>query len=920
MKTLKTIFLLLLSASSVFAQINPDDLFISGYVLDLSGQAQPNLQVCVEVDSSNINFPLDSICAITNANGWYSLTVPNGSVTGPNINFIVSMYDPCPSAPSVLSEVVNNGQGSVDTAIVNFTTCAPMLGGCGAQISTTTDIDSTGAIIYTLHGSASGGLPPYTYNWQIDGTSYTGQTVSYIPSSNQTITVCLGIQDSDGCAHTICDTIAYSNNQGCSVDITSAQDTANPYIFYVSADPTGTAPFTYQWAGNSSTTQTATYITNGNVAFWDACVTVTDATGCVATACDTLGGCDGSITVTNDTMNTILTANGTGVAPLSYAWSTGEITQSIDVSVYLPGQIICVQIWDATGCATAEICHTIENPNGCEAQISTIMQIDSTGDTLYGLEGFASGGVAPYTYLWEIDGVSYMGQTVCCIPLPSQMTLACLTITDSDGCSATACDTFGIVTDPCNALFFWSESNILGSPLPAIQFTDQSQGDVSSWFWDFGDGTTSSVQNPLHTYSSTGSYLVYLTIVTANQGCQSSIIDTILIESNTGGCDAAFSSSGPTPIGYSFSASVQSPNISYTWTIDSVFAGNGYDAFAPGLTNGVHTICLTVVDSLNGCTDTQCQDIIVGSGNCEGYIYGAVNAGSANNPLDEGVAYLITFDAITNQLTAIDSMALDSGNAYFFGPLPCGDYLVKAAATSGSAYYSDHIPTYFGNSPFWAFAETISLTQPNAQMIANINLISAANPGGPGFIGGDVTQGANKTDPGDPLEGMEVLLFDMNGTAIAYTYTDQNGAFGFSDLAWGTYQVYVEMLSVQTIPAVVEIGPNNPSEENVNIFASESLITTGISEVDFEGAISDVYPNPVVNEANVAFNLEVATQVNISILDLTGRMVATESASLSTGNNTINMNVHNLKEGYYFLNVQDAEGNFSVTRKFMRID
>jgi PKD repeat protein len=44
-----------------------------------------------------------------------------------------------------------------------------------------------------------------------------------------------------------------------------------------------------------------------------------------------------------------------------------------------------------------------------------------------------------------------------------------------------------------------------------IQFTDQSSGAPTTWYWDFGDGQTSSEQNPSHTYSSPGVYNVSFT-------------------------------------------------------------------------------------------------------------------------------------------------------------------------------------------------------------------------------------------------------------------------------------------------------------------------------------------------------------------------------------------------------------------------
>jgi len=45
-----------------------------------------------------------------------------------------------------------------------------------------------------------------------------------------------------------------------------------------------------------------------------------------------------------------------------------------------------------------------------------------------------------------------------------------------------------------------------------VQFFDISQGNITSWSWDFGDGTNSNVQNPIHTFQSIGSYSVSLNV------------------------------------------------------------------------------------------------------------------------------------------------------------------------------------------------------------------------------------------------------------------------------------------------------------------------------------------------------------------------------------------------------------------------
>ncbi len=49
-----------------------------------------------------------------------------------------------------------------------------------------------------------------------------------------------------------------------------------------------------------------------------------------------------------------------------------------------------------------------------------------------------------------------------------------------------------------------------------VNFTDQSLNNPNSWFWDFGDGQTSTSQNPSHTYSGSGNYSVKLKVGNAN--------------------------------------------------------------------------------------------------------------------------------------------------------------------------------------------------------------------------------------------------------------------------------------------------------------------------------------------------------------------------------------------------------------------
>jgi hypothetical protein len=82
-----------------------------------------------------------------------------------------------------------------------------------------------------------------------------------------------------------------------------------------------------------------------------------------------------------------------------------------------------------------------------------------------------------------------------------------------------SCDTLGLDNHPQSRWRFETEDV---DPLE-IRFTDLSFFRPEEWFWDFGDGETSSTQHPIHMYASPGLYYACLTVsneYSADTSCQ----------------------------------------------------------------------------------------------------------------------------------------------------------------------------------------------------------------------------------------------------------------------------------------------------------------------------------------------------------------------------------------------------------------
>jgi len=159
------------------------------------------------------------------------------------------------------------------------------------------------------------------------------------------------------------------------------------------------------------------------------------------------------------------------------------------------------------------------------------------------------------------------------------------------------------VTCPQPAASFLAVPNGL-----SVSFTDQTGNSPSTFSWDFGDGNTSSLQSPSHTYLATGSYNVCLVASNAcgaDTICQVvSVCEPVVAQWNV------TTGTGPT---FSFNDLSSGGAVNWSWNFGD---GNGSTAQNPTHTfaqAGLYNVCLIVS---SGCdSDTLCADVnaIVGN-------------------------------------------------------------------------------------------------------------------------------------------------------------------------------------------------------------------------------------------------------------------------------------------------------------------
>ena len=430
-----------------------------------------------------------------------------------------------------------------DTLIVNplatttYTVTATAANGCKDTVSTSITIVTApvGALVETdnsctpndgkILNAASATLTVSgggTYLW--DNASTAAVRV-VTPFSTTTYTVT--ITDANGCTDTLSSTVTIISSPLVSIVETDNSCTANDgnVLSAAAATLTASGGGTYLWENSSTAavrivnpTATTTYS-----------VTITDVNGCVATVSNAVTVVSAPVASITETDNSCtvndnkvlsgaaatLTASGGG----TYTWDDAS-TAAIRMVNPTMTSTYTVTVTDANGCTatanrnitivTVPTASIVETDNSCTPNDGKVLSGATTTLT-------ASGGG---TYSW--DDASILAVR---IVYPATNTTYSVTVTDANGCTATASNSVTVVTGPTASI---SETDNSCTPndgkvLSAASATLTASGG-GTYLWDNSSTAALRMVSP-------GSTTTYMVTVTDANGCTATASNTVTVVS-----------------------------------------------------------------------------------------------------------------------------------------------------------------------------------------------------------------------------------------------------------------------------------------------------------------------------------------------------------------------------------------------------
>ena len=191
------------------------------------------------------------------------------------------------------------------------------------------------------------------------------------------------------------------------------------------------------------------------------------------------------------------------------------------------------------------------------------------------------------------DPVTPTGNSYTFPPVTDNHTIEATFVEESGGCDDIAADFI---------------ATLLSGDVPlTVSFTDTSTGNPTNWYWTFGDGNSSDLQNPQNTYNDVGDFTVILNASKDDPGCSRYDIETktAYIHTICPEVVAAFTGeprTGEVPLTVNFTDQSTGNPTSWSWTFGDGDTSNEQNPEHEYISTGPFTVNLT---ARNDCGNSE---------------------------------------------------------------------------------------------------------------------------------------------------------------------------------------------------------------------------------------------------------------------------------------------------------------------------
>ncbi len=449
------------------------------------------------------------------------------------------------------------------------------------------------------------------------------------------------------------------------------------------------------------------------------------------------------------------------------------------------------------------------------------------------------------------------------------------------------------------------------SCITTISFTDNSTDIPQSWLWNFGDGNTSTIQNPTHTYSNSGVYTVQLVVT-----------NTVGMDSTTQQVTIALP---PSPIANDIE--VCAGDTAYV-----PVTATGFAQWKNTANNIIYTGDTLVVPNVGSVQTYYVENVVGTPSQYVGPTTGSIGAGNYH-----ASAYHGALNFTANQSFEIASAWVDADGA---GPRTF--YLASGVNNDGTA------PTGAG------IVDQVTVNLVDGVQRINLNLMVPAagnyniggnnvdlfrNSGGANFpytLAGYMT--INNSSATTNPTGYYYYLYDLeirdpqcisaldtvtvSPVVSNFSYVDNNGTITLTDASSGATSWFWDFgdnnTSTQQNPVhtyatsgayTITLTINNGACTSTQTFT----ITVGIHQIGAPRLNIMLLPNPTSGLASILLDKAVEEDLTVLVTDINGKTVQT--ALIINGESRLELDLTQLPSAVYL--VQIKGNNFSEVRKLV---